>query len=311
MRVIYSVIRFVPDPARAEFINVGAIAGSEEAREWDVRQIQNLARARSIDQRGSLDAVGSFIGEIGRRIDAFKESERGLFPTAKPLTEAWLHSLHADHQNVVQLSPPTPMLAVGVEDALDTIFAEMILDPASPEYRFKKKHGAQAALRDAYRALTIRANRDFHEGVQLQTGPSRLKLDFAVTNGKVVQLVHTWSFQLQNQSELAEEIRAWGWVIEDLRRSGGAVTVGESRIFHADKDTDVEVLYVPPARGQESPALLEARHVSNVLGVPLYPETQANKVAKRAEQLLHGGGGRLDLSTKRRRSGSQRGQLPE
>ena len=34
MRFVYSLVRFVPDPARGEFVNVGAIAGSEESSDW-------------------------------------------------------------------------------------------------------------------------------------------------------------------------------------------------------------------------------------------------------------------------------------
>jgi hypothetical protein len=51
VRHIYSVVRFVPDPARGEFVNVGAIVGSEESSEWGLRQIENPVRARAVDDR--------------------------------------------------------------------------------------------------------------------------------------------------------------------------------------------------------------------------------------------------------------------
>ena len=53
MRHVYSMVRFVPDSARGEFINVGANVGSEESSEWQVWQIENPKRARFIDERGT------------------------------------------------------------------------------------------------------------------------------------------------------------------------------------------------------------------------------------------------------------------
>ncbi len=46
-----SVVRFVPDPARGEFVNVGAIAGSDETEEWEVRAVANWRRAKLVDDR--------------------------------------------------------------------------------------------------------------------------------------------------------------------------------------------------------------------------------------------------------------------
>src|SRR5215204_5890112 len=111
MRFVYSLIRFVPDPARGEFINVGAIVGSEESSEWQVRQIENPRRARFIDERRTLPVVWSFLDNVGRVIDEYEEAVNGLLDPPVELSEAWLNQLYVDHRNVVQLSSPTPMVA--------------------------------------------------------------------------------------------------------------------------------------------------------------------------------------------------------
>jgi hypothetical protein len=51
----FSLIRFVPDPARGEFVNISAVAGSDEAGEWELRLVSNLSRALSPDD---ADRVG-------------------------------------------------------------------------------------------------------------------------------------------------------------------------------------------------------------------------------------------------------------
>ena len=45
-KYIYSVLRFVPNPASGEFVNIGAIVGSDENGEWELRTVENAKRAR-------------------------------------------------------------------------------------------------------------------------------------------------------------------------------------------------------------------------------------------------------------------------
>ena len=130
MRYIYSLIRFVPNPARGEFVNVGAIVGSEESSEWQVRRIENPKRARAMDENASLGTVWSFIDRVGVDIDSFEAATQLLSVSDVELTEDWLWNLHADHQNVVQLSAPVPMVAESADDALEIVFDLMVLDPA-------------------------------------------------------------------------------------------------------------------------------------------------------------------------------------
>jgi hypothetical protein len=45
MRYVYSVVRYVPNPASGEFVNIGVIAGSDETGDWSLRQAGNQRRA--------------------------------------------------------------------------------------------------------------------------------------------------------------------------------------------------------------------------------------------------------------------------
>ena len=64
----FSLIRFVPDPARGEFVNIGAIAGDEESEDWDVRWISNYTRARALDSAGLLSAAKAFTAKLDERV---------------------------------------------------------------------------------------------------------------------------------------------------------------------------------------------------------------------------------------------------
>ena len=284
MRFVYSLIRFVPDPARGEFINVGAIAGSEETSEWQVRQIENPVRARFIDERGTLSAAWNFIDRIGRSIDQYEEADETFFDTPMELSEDWLTRLHVEHQNIVQLSPPIPMVASSADDALDRIFRRMISDPARQRHVYQRKHPAVTAVRKAYQKYSISKQR-IKTRVTLQTPHYSDPMDFAVTDGRVVQLAHAWSFQVPDQELLKARIKSWGWTIQDVRQSGGKLQFS-SQEEDVKPDVDVEVVYVPPMQGQDAPAWKDARNVFEALNVRYVELDEADAVGFRARELL-------------------------
>lgn len=285
MRFVYSIVRFVPDPARGEFVNVGAIVGSEESSEWQYRQIENPMRARALDERQTLDAVWSFLDRVGQ-IDDFERAGETLFVPVVELSETWLEQLHADHRNVVQLSRPSPMVAANADEAMERIFDDLVVDPARRRHSFQKKHVALAAVRAAYRAHSVEKAKNLRERVSLETDHHRERFDFAVTNGKVVQLTHTWSFQVPDQEQLAEQVKAWGWTVQDVRRGGGQIGASTGEKWDVASDVEIEVVYVPPISDERAPSLRDAIAVFTEVGVQYHPIDGADSVGLRAHQLL-------------------------
>lgn len=299
MRFVYSLVRFVPDPARGEFVNVGAIVGSEESSEWQVRQVENPVRARTLDESNSLDAVWTFLDRVGSSIDEYEAAVDQLFDPSVELSEVWLDRLHADHRNLVQLSQPAPMVADSAEEALDRVFELAILDPAQRRYVFQKKHTALAAVRKAYKERSIRKGEDFIERVQITTQHHRGRVDFAVVNGRALQLTHTWSFQIPDQAGLADQVRAWGWIMHDAQRGGGVAIGRQGREYAVAEDVDIEVVYIPPLDHHPLDAYEGALDVFDTLGVRYTTADEAGLVADKADELLlTAGKGRLDVREK-------------
>ena len=285
MKYWYSVVRFVPDPARGEFVNVAAIVGSEESSEWEVRQVENPVRARALDEHGVLDSVWTFIDRIGRDIDLYEESLTTLLePNVMP-SAAWLSTLSDRHRNIVQLTQPVPLVAEDIQDALDIVFDEMIIDPAKVQYRFKKKFAALAAVRRAYRDVGFMLEENLLERVVVQTSHHRERLDFAVANGRAVQLTQTWSFQVPDQETLAEQIKAWAWTIRDVQASGGRVISPSDRAIDVAPDVDIQVVYVPPELKQLAPAFEDAKAVIEELKASFVRFDEAATVAQVAQKL--------------------------
>ena len=294
MKHIYSLIRFVPDPARGEFVNVGALVGCEDSSEWGIRQISNARRARALEPSVALDAVWSFIEGIGKDIYAYQESLESLLDADIDLNEAWLESLYVEHRNIVQLSPPTPMLAESVDEALDKVFDLMILDPTRQNYGYRWKNTVLAATRRAYRAQSIRQP-DLFERVELLTDHYSDRFDFAVTNGTTLQLVRAWSFQIGDLQQLSSQIKSWGWTVRATRDGGGAIRSRDGRTFDVQRDVDIEVVYVPPADDRSEAAFTEGKSVFDDLDVLSVPLKDVKSVAERARELLVGASTKLDV----------------
>lgn len=286
MRFVYSVVRFVPDPARGEFINVGAIVGSEESSEWQVRQIENARRARFLDDNRTLPAAWTFLDNVGRIVDEHEEALHGLLGPPVVLSESWLRRLSTEHRNVVQLSTPTPMVADDAEEALKMVFEELLVDPTQGRRGAQNKHTALAAVRRSYRDNHIEKE-NLHEHVVLQTRRHhREKVDFAVTDGRVVQLTHTWSFQVANQEDLAEQVKAWGWTIRDAREHGGEIIMPRETALEVREGVDVQVVYVQPRPEDQAAAWEDALNVFEALDVPHVPLADAYHVGQTARELL-------------------------
>ncbi len=264
MRYVYSIVRFVPDPTRGEFINVGAIVGNDQNSDWNVRRIENPKRARYIDDRRTLGAVWDFLDRIERNHE---------------LSEAELKQLYADHRNIVQLSMPIPMMASNSEEALDSIFQHQICEPP-PRASIQDKHAIRNAVRYSYQASRIRKE-NLQERVTLRANRHEENVDFAVTNGRVVQLIHTWPFPTTNYNTFARGVRGWGYAIRDMRNDGGIISTKEST-FEVDSQVDIEVVYTGLEQEVRHPALQDALNVFEDLAVQLVPLNEANQVSRRA-----------------------------
>lgn len=277
MSYFFSMLRFVPDAARGEFINLGAVVGDDQQQDWELRLISNFTRARAIDAKGFLPIALTFAGELEERLpteDAEADLDRDR-----------LTRMALEMNNVVQLSMPTPIVADDASSALDTIFEELVLDPASRQYRFKKKTQAVKSMRDAYKLHAIPADA-VKERVRVEVDRFGGGFDFAVHNGAAVQLVGCWSFQLPNQAELAEQVKAWAWVCREMMdHGGGTVIAGGSRMATA-ADVEIAAVYVPPRDGEDAAAYDESMAAFSDAQVVPIASADVGELAQRAAGAL-------------------------
>jgi hypothetical protein len=287
MRYVHSVIRFVPDPVRGEFVNVGVLVGSDQSSEWELRTVENQKRARSLDEEGLLPLVWGYVDDIARKLDQYTQAvQSSLFDLPEDrISEEWLIRLSQESRNVVQLSPPAVIVADDIDEAFDVLMPQFIVEPEARRFRFKKKHPAVAAVRRAYAKAGLRQQKDFEEGASVKGQYHKERFDFIVANGRAVQLAQTWSFQIPNQEELAEQVKAWSWTVKDVRQHGGTAETAMRHIT-VPADVDIQVVYVPPALDGPRTALDEALAAFKDNRVHPVESDQADSVGKEALRLV-------------------------
>lgn len=281
----YSILRFVPDPARGEAVNLGLLVGDDDAREWELRLIQNLRRAKAVDDHGVLQLALSFVDQLETHIEALEQISESSSVT--PISSELVARLAGEMQNIVQLTPPAPVVAASAGEALDLLFDQLLVDPAARRYRFLEKHSAVGATRRAYRKHHV-PDEAIEQRAPIAAGVYDGVFDFAVFNGEALQLVHCWSFQLPNQEELAEQVKAWAWVVREVRERGGMLRAGGREIrVPSGESLEIAAVFIPPAEGQDDThAYEEARaafHETHVLALEPH---QADELGKRAAERL-------------------------
>lgn len=293
MRHVYSVVRFVPDPARGEAVNVGIIAGADESGEWTLRTVGNYSRARRLDDRELLPGVRERLERLEALVERYTDAQRPLLSSGPPeiVDEQWLAKLSSESANVLQFTWPLPVVAENAEEAIELLWDRLVVEStAKITLPFAKKHQAVSAFSRALKSWNV-PNKHVVRRTEVWSESFRAPMDFAIHNGHVTQLTNCWSFQLPDKERLMEEITSWAWAVRDLRRNGGSVTNHDEMIEIAGgSETAIYVIYVPPVPGQEADerAFESARSAFEdvEVGARHVRASKANSVAQDAAQRL-------------------------
>lgn len=287
MRYFYSVIRFVPDAVRGEFVNIGALAGSDESGEWRLRLVDDMRRARYIDESGSLPGVINHLENLKARMEG--EPPSGLGGQVH-FSGEWLANFTERSQSLLQFTDPAPIMADSLEEVLEIAFDEFIIDPGTDakDGRSQSKRLAKSRVRQSYERVGLKINVDFLDDSVVRGRDHHEKFDFVVMNGRAVQLTQAWSFQLKGLERLVENIKAWAWTVQDIRRHGGAAKNGQEETIAVPPDVDVESAYVPPASGRtdQQKALEEALQAFEEIDVRPVTFGETEGISERAVRLV-------------------------
>ncbi len=295
-RYLFSTVRVVPNPATGEFANLAAIIGSDDTGEWSIRALQDEKRIRGFCGSDALNAAHDFLTRVGMSIDLdelllddadLDVTEIILEGRAPEITESWLRNVAARNRHVVQLSEPAPVLAETVDDALDSIFPHVVIEPETRRRRGLTKWRLLSALQSDFLDAGLEPS-DFARGASLvASGPQKYQypIDYVVSEKMAVQVVQTWSFQVASVTELSRDVKAWGWTMREILEHGGLAHTRARRVA-VPHNVDVRVIVAPPREDQAQETFDEALAVFNELHVTVHNHGDEITVAEAAADLL-------------------------
>src|SRR6266568_690698 len=110
MSLIYAVLRFVPDPAKGEAVNIGLLVGDDHSGQCRiVLDASAKRRAAVLADRRTVNAVWSYTEDLKVGL----EQHRGQWRDFR-FSEAWLRERWSESSNLIQYSPPAPVAGLDI-----------------------------------------------------------------------------------------------------------------------------------------------------------------------------------------------------
>lgn len=119
LKYIYSALRFVPDLASGEFVNIGVIVGSDSSSEWAYRLTRSLARMNTLAQVYQMDPSLTML--FVQRLTAILDKPSRDLPS-----EQWLARLSKNSLHMLRVTEPSVLLAPDLESALTKVFGVFV-----------------------------------------------------------------------------------------------------------------------------------------------------------------------------------------
>lgn len=255
----YSVIRFVPSPTRGEFVNLGVIVGSDATDEWAMELVGRKSRAAKLDDAGILPLVSTELQRLQLRFSG--DDDESSWGDGPEINEVWLAEMASQSRNVVQYTPPQPILAVDVAAAMEKLWNTFIVDHVPQKRESLSRHQIRTRYLKSLQQFQLTPDQ-LKAKVKLSTGHSTTSIDVAVYNGVAKRLTQCWSFQVKDTESVLNEVKAWGWTMRDLRRSGGEIRTSTRRI-QVPGEVELSVVYALMADTKPDEFTEEAIEVFN------------------------------------------------
>lgn len=202
MEYLYSVIRFVPNPTLGEFINVGIIAGNDEARDWSVQWLSDMRRAKSLD-----DTLGSNMYQVlqryRHRIDDYVGSVRNphldltIDHNEPQVNHEWLTQMHLSTNDVIQFTKPLPVFSETSQQAIGIVQDLLLFDP-EPSTRSQPRERLFGELERSLSETIGQPEWTYHRRAILRAGdivvPSVSRSSLATFSKDKVHVTFVFSF---------------------------------------------------------------------------------------------------------------------
>jgi Protein of unknown function (DUF3037) len=229
--VYYSIVQVVPDPARGERLNVGALAWDPETDSGSARFASYGRRLRALGV-ANLSAVDEFRDWLSDALVA--PTDRLFFAGTRAADSRWnLEAMQAATQwgGIIQLSDVRPARANSATELANTVYERAVhvgraRRPAPSTQKAAQKAEVREAVADELRRAIYRRfpqATGLAHPISVETRvrvPGKKKphqFDVAIVNGSVAGAMITPNFENRKTAEVVRDLEAATWGVIDVR----------------------------------------------------------------------------------------------
>lgn len=247
------ILRFVPNSARGEFINMGVLVG-RDGGDWALRHVTSLERAACLSTfRPEASELLSPVLGLAGTVNGLRPSDAVFSEFAEQASVGTVRRIKAGLHNALQLSDEMPAIGENADDVAQLLYQHLVLEGPARE-RVSARDRMRARLRDAVQnAVGTHGAVKTRQRLVVADGSLDQRFDMTLqrTEGahSPVMLAHCFSFQGM-QSPLKTQAQSWSFFVTQLRAHGAVLMTGEGPARHSlrvDSEIPIRVLHDQPA----------------------------------------------------------------
>ncbi|PJJ58070.1 Protein of unknown function (DUF3037) [Mumia flava] len=274
----YWLLRYVPDPVRGEFVNLGVIVGDGEC-DWAIRRVHNFKRASRLGGDASLAA--DWLERLERRFPQLPDEQP--LGTEALLSYGWLEHTRARLNNSIQVSQSAPVSARSAKEAAERLYGFLVKEDQNVS-RSGWRATTTRELRRQYEMRMGSKSRSLQSNVYLQARAQRTRFEFALGDDLVVHLTRVWAFDVASTENLRQQIQAWSYAVKVFRERGGDVRNRAHKVpsHPVQRDVPISILYQNPRTDQQQEVFQIAADAWKDLEVNAFAQGNEFKLVDRA-----------------------------
>lgn len=266
------LLRYLPDPIRGEFQNVGVIVGDDHG-DWSMRRLTDLSHIHA--DSGVTRGLSSWLDKLQAKVDAAR-SDRLQFP-GESLTIAGVERMAARYNGAVQLHDGGAIAPADAAEGANLLFSLMVEREAHAP-----KHRDTTIIRDELlESLECMKQRrpQLHvvKGPRLHAAVAAWSFSLAISGSNDLVLTDVWSFQPQQLQPLTQKALAMKGFLHSFRDAGTVRLErrGDDKPREIDPQAArVSIVYKEPKTSEQSAVLKRAEKMWSPLDVELYPASE-------------------------------------
>lgn len=291
MRDIYTywLVRYVPDVARGEQVNVAVVVG-RDGGDWAIRSASDLRRASRLG--GDASVLRPWLSRLESAFSHYQRPVLNIFSSSatEDISSSWVNRLSHRFNNILQVSDAAPVDAMSAQSAVDFLFPILVANPEKIS-RSRTRSRLVGDMGEFYlQTAHLQPGKNLIRRPLATIGRQRGRFDFAVVNSRVGQLSQAFAFDVRDLDALEQELHSWNFIVSRLRDAGGAVGEGTTAPFAVSSEVPISVVYQAAESGRlesrRQDLLESALEAWTMLAVRPVPSEQLDLVAQEARGLV-------------------------